>query len=152
MIRLVRVAGESMAPTYRPSDLLLTAPVGRAGPRARRGDVVVLAHGGVRMVKRVAAVAGDVVELAAGRLSVDGRPADGQARVPGPVTQTWRVSAGRVFVTGDNARVSDDSRVWTDPFVAVADVEARVVRRLPVPGGARWLRPRRPAAAARPAG
>lgn len=179
MLRLARVSGQSMAPTLRPSDLLLTGPVGPAGLRRdrgfgakpsvsreeghetaarggpRRGDVVVLRRGRLRMVKRVVAVAGDVVELEAGRLFVDGRPIDGRARVGGALTQTWRVPAGHLFVAGDNPARSDDSRLWAEPFVAVADVEGRVLARLPrlprLPkrAGPRGVSPRRPAAAAR---
>ena len=138
MIRLVRVAGESMAPTYRPSDLLLTRPVPRAGPR--RGDVAVLSHGGVRMIKRVVGVPGDLVELEAGRLFVNGHSVHGQVRVPGARTQTWRVPESQFFVAGDNSDVSDDSRVWGAPFLPAGSIEAIVGR----------LSPRRPAAGAGP--
>ena len=130
MNRLVRVAGESMAPTYRPSDLLLTLPAGRAGARARRGDVVVFRHGEVRMIKRVVGLPGDLVELEAGRLFVNREPVDGRPRVPGAYTQTWRVPGASYFMAGDNPAVSDDSRVWDAPFVSDEDVEAVVTRRL----------------------
>lgn len=153
MLRPARVSGLSMAPTLGPADVLLTVRVGRATPR--RGDVVVVNRGGGRMVKRIVALAGDLVELEAGRLFVDGRPVDGRARVPGARTQQWRVPAGHVFLVGDNAAASDDSRVWEEPFVALADVEARVLARLPrLPRLAppRAISPRRPAAAARRAG
>lgn len=156
MIRIVRVAGSSMAPTLRPSDLLLTQPVGRAaarrwstrGARGRviRGDVVVLRHAGSRMVKRVAAVGGDVVELEAGRLVLS-RDAPPGPHVRGAAVRTWTVPAGSVFVTGDNAAASDDSRVWDEPFVALDDVLARVTRRL---GSLGALSLRRPAPAAAP--
>src|SRR5665811_1426609 len=91
MNRLVRVAGESMAPTYRPSDLLLTRRAGRAGVRGRRGDVVVFRHGELRMIKRVVGLPGDLVELEAGRMFVNGESGDGRSRVRGAYTQTWRV-------------------------------------------------------------
>lgn len=130
MIRVVRVAGESMAPTYRSSDLLLTRPVGRAGLRARRGDVVVLRRGGLRMVKRVVGLPGDLVELEAGRVLVNGEPVDGRSRVRGAFTQTWHVPASSYFMAGDNGDVSDDSRVWDEPFVRVESIDAVVVRRL----------------------
>src|SRR5674476_1203034 len=86
MKRLVRVVGESMAPTYRSSDLLLTRPVGRAGARLQRGDVVVFRHGELRMIKRVVGLPGDLVELEAGRLFVNGEPVDGRpgCRAPTP--------------------------------------------------------------------
>ena len=131
MKRLVRVSGGSMAPTYRSSDQLLKRQVGRPGPP--RGDLVVLRHGALRMIKRVVAGPGDLVELEAGRLFVEGRSVDGRRRVRGASTQTWRVPAAHWFVVGDHQAASDDSRVWEEPFVATHDVEAVVVRRLPAP-------------------
>ncbi len=170
MLRLVRVSGQSMAPTLRPADLLLTSRGRRGWPGARgwgarsvrRGDVVVLRRGGVRMVKRVVALAGDLVELEAGRLFVGGRSVDWRARVAGAQVQAWRVPPGHVFVAGDNAAASDDSRVWAEPYVPLPDVDARVLARLPRLRGPRRahrtpapspreLSPRRAAPAARPA-
>ena len=148
MKRLVRVAGESMAPTYRSSDLLLTRPAGRAGVRARRGDVVVFRHGGLRMIKRVVGLPGDLVELEAGRLFVNGESVDGRPRVRGAFTQTWRVPGSAYFVGGDDAGVSDDSRVWDEPFVRVESLEAVVTRRLWGRCRPRGLSPGRRAAAA----
>ena len=107
--RLVRVAGESMAPTYRSSDLLLTRPVGRVG--VRRGGVVVFGHGGLRMIKRVVGLPGDVVELEAGRLFVNGEPVDGRPRVPGAFAQIWRVPAASYFMGGDNPVVGTVGRL-----------------------------------------
>jgi signal peptidase I len=145
---LVRVAGESMAPTYRSSDLLLTRPAGRAGVRARRGAVVVLRHGGLRMIKRVVGLPGDLVELEAGRLFVNGESVDGRPRLRGAFTQTWRVPAASRFVVGDNTTVSDDSRVWDDPFVQVESLDAVVTRRLRGRRRPSELSPGGPAAAA----
>ena len=130
MKRLVRVIGESMAPTYRSSDLLLTRPVGPAEVRARRGDVVVFRHGELRMIKRAVGLPGDLVELEAGRLFVNGESVDGRPRAHGAYAQTWRVPGASYFMAGDNPAVSDDSRVWDEPFVSVEGVEAVVTRRL----------------------
>ena len=147
MKRLVRVGGESMAPSYRQFDLLLTRAVGR-DTVLPRGAVVVFRHGGARMLKRVVGVPGDHVELEAGRLFVNGRSVDGRPRVPGASIQAWRVPKGGYFVAGDNAGASDDSRVWDEPFVPVGDVEAVVIQRV---AGARrcrapWTRRLLPAA------
>lgn len=147
MKRLVRVAGNSMAPTYRSSDLLVTLPVGRAVAPVRRGDVVVFHHDGLRMIKRVVGLPGDLVELEAGRLVANGESVDGRPRVRGAFTQTWRVPGANYFMAGDNPAVSDDSRVWDEPFVPVEDLEAVVTRRLVRPRLPRGLTPRRPAAA-----
>lgn len=148
MKRLVRVAGESMAPTYRSSDLLLTRPIGSAGVRVRRGDVVMFRRGELRMIKRVVGLPGDLVEMEAGRLFVNGCSVDGRPRVPGAHTQSWRVPRGSYFMAGDNPAVSDDSRVWDEPFVRVETVETVVSRRLVAPRRPRGLSPRRPAAVA----
>ena len=147
MKRVVRVTGESMAPTFRSSDLLLTRPVGRAGVRVRRGDVVVFRHGGLRMIKRVVGVPGDVVVLEAGHLSVNGVAVDGRPRVAGAYPQTWRVPGGSYFMAGDNPSASGDSRVWDESFVSGEAVDAVVVLRLVGRRPATGLRPRRPVAA-----
>lgn len=128
---LLRVSGHSMEPALRPGDLLLALPL-----RGRRGDLVVLDRpSGVRYVKRVAAVAGDVVELEAGRLRVNGRPLDGRPRVAGPVVGSWTVPPGAVFVAGDNPLASADSRTWPDPFVPAGSTR-RVLRVSPGGWGA----------------
>lgn len=147
MKRLVRVVGESMAPTYRSSDLLITRPVGRAGARVQRGDVVVFQHDELRMIKRVLGLPGDLVELEAGRLFVNGESVDGRPRVRGAYTQTWRVPGASSFMAGDNPTASDDSRVWDEPFVPVEGLEAVVTRRLVRPRRPGGLTPRRPVAA-----
>jgi nickel-type superoxide dismutase maturation protease len=81
----VAVEGRSMVPTLLPGDYLL---VTRAG-RIRRGAVVVVAHPsrGMEVVKRVAAVPGDIV---------DGRP----------------LPPGRYLVVGDNRAGSTDGRTF----------------------------------------
>src|SRR5450756_2594840 len=81
------------------------------------------------MIKRVVGLPGDLVELEAGRLFVNGESLDGHRRVPGAYTQTWRVPGASYFMAGDNPAVSDDSRVWDEPFVPVESVEAVVTRR-----------------------
>ncbi|WP_199423068.1 signal peptidase I [Actinotalea solisilvae] len=151
MLRLARVVGASMAPTLRHGDLLVVARAARSGRRAthaHRGDVVVLEHAGTRLVKRLVGVPGDVVELEAGRLAVGGRPLDGGPPPRGAGRTTWHVPPGHVFVAGDDPAVSDDSRVWDDPFVPDAAVRGVVVARVPRTRPRR-VRLRRPAVAAR---
>ncbi len=119
-----------MAPTYRASDLLLTRTVGRNHASLLRGMVVVFRRDEWRMLKRVVGLPGDLVEFEAGRLFVNGEALDGRARVRGALTEAWRVPRESYFVVGDNADASDDSRVWDQPFVRFAEVEAMVTGRL----------------------
>lgn len=143
---LARVSGNSMRPTLRPGDLVVTRP---AGWGVRSGQVVVLTHPDPtgrprRYVKRIAAVAGDTVEMAAGRVSVNGVAHDPGDAPEASYRATWTVPAGHVWVLGDNRAASSDSRVWERPFVPLDELEGVLVgpaTRRRVPGG----RPGRPA-------
>ncbi|MFI7360808.1 S26 family signal peptidase [Streptomyces sp. NPDC050149] len=116
----VTVAGESMAPTLMPGQVVIAHRVKGPG-RLRTGDVVVLvkperpgnwrwpaAGKGARLLKRLAALPGDPV--------------------PGPVASALGVSGavpeGFAVVLGDNAAASVDSRDFG--FVPVDRVIARV--------------------------
>jgi len=92
----------------------------------RRGDIIafqepVAPH--AEMVKRVAAAAGDLVELRRRALFINGvevreryvrhtRPGE---RLTGDDFGPATVPAGHVFVLGDNRDESNDSSVWKDP-------------------------------------
>ena len=128
---LVRIRGRSMQPTLAPGQLLLTRPAGRAV--AVDDIVVVTAAPGTLCVKRVAAGPGDVVELEAGRLSVNGCPWSGPPGGAGARVQTWRVPDSHYFLVGDNLRESDDSRVWPEPFVAASRISGVALGRWPRP-------------------
>ncbi len=100
-----------MSPVLQPGDFLLATPARRVGV----GDLVVFPHPdrvGFELVKRIVAVAGQRVTIAAGQVHADGAPvperwADGPTFPDG----TWEVPAGHVFVLGDQrSRSTDDSR------------------------------------------
>ena len=148
VVTAAKVPSGSMLPTLQVGDYVLVSPLSyglrlpgigwltRWGDPAP-GDVVVFAgpHGEIQdYVKRVAAVAGELVEVRDGELTVDGAP----RRFPG-VTETRRsgsqlhaptdnfgpiqVPAGKLFMLGDSRDRSIDSRVWG--FVDVNDVRGK---------------------------
>lgn len=112
--------------------------------RPQRGDVVVFKSpaDGTRLIKRVAAVAGDTVELRDGRLAINGEPLSsgrapdvevfGQRRVRlgldqggGPDIAPTTIPAGSLLVLGDHRGDSADGRYFG--LVDADSVYARAV-------------------------
>jgi signal peptidase I len=140
-----RVPSGSMLPTVQVGDHILVSRLayGIPAPFSGRwmwlygspspGDVVVLerrSEPGSYYVKRVAAVAGEIVEMVDGELIVDGHPRRFAGRLEQetePVTfRPLRVPPGRVFVLGDNRDQSIDSRDWGP--VEISGIKGRVFR------------------------
>jgi signal peptidase I len=120
-IRPVRVATTSMSPAVGRGDWIVVRD-GRSG--IQRGDIVLfrfpLGTTG-RAIKRVVALAGDRVRISARSVIVEGRairiaggPSDTARRI-----RTELVPRGHVFLLGDNAAASIDSR----SFGAVPETE-----------------------------
>jgi len=105
----VRVTTGSMAPTVQPGDWVIAYKL----RTVHRGDIVELNYpvGTTgRAIKRVAAVEGDEVVVTPQSVKVNGREASaGIAPVPVRVT-TLVVPPRQVFLLGDNAAGSIDSR------------------------------------------
>jgi signal peptidase I len=130
----MRVSSDSMKPTYSTGDEIL---VQKFGARARdpvRGDIVVVHSpvSGDLVIKRVAALGGQTVEIADGVLRVDGRavpePYIDRAEVVGTYFGPMKVPAGTVFLLGDQRFGSVDSRSFGP--VPVESVVGRVVFRV----------------------
>ena len=113
--RVFSVDGPSMKPTLQPEDRVVVSNIGY---KAQQGDIVVLSgtDGNQKpIIKRVIAVAGDVVDInfTSGVVTVNGKEehfsdelTTQQADIAFPLT----VPEGTVFVLGDNRGVSLDSR------------------------------------------
>lgn len=112
------VPTESMTPTVNAGDRVLAQRVD--GSEVRRGDVVVFtdpAWGDMPMVKRVVGTGGDKIACCEkdGRLTVNGKPVEEPyLQTAGPASAndfTAEVPQGKLFLLGDDRRVSLDSRV-----------------------------------------
>ncbi len=116
------VVGDSMSPTLVPGQELDVD----SGAPVQSGSVVVFEepegwrHPGQVAVKRVVAVAGDVVSLRGGGLWVNGRMV---AALPGSCASGVEtvVPDGGVFVVGDNRTVSRDSMTVACSSGSVSD-------------------------------
>lgn len=118
-----------MEPTLADGAVVLTRPAGRS---LRPRDLVVMRGAdGTHYVKRLAAVPGDLVELEAGRLRVNGLSFDGRTPIAGASIERWKVPRGHYFVVGDNQSASSDSGTWEQPFVPASDVVGKVLLAFP---------------------
>jgi len=123
-IRAFTISSAAMAPTLLPQDSVLVNRLAYLFRTPRRGDVIVFRYPRLRgreFVKRVIAVPGDVVAGRGGRLSVNGKLEAEIGGAPvGPGIQgslrlpPQRIPPGQLFVLGDNAEASLDSRYWGD--------------------------------------
>lgn len=130
------VEGASMFPTLQQGDVAVYL---RLSTAYEPGDIVVFrTETGADLVKRVAAVGGDVVDVdkATGRLTVNGMVlrepyADEDGKHEDSVPYPMTVPAGELFVLGDNRSVSMDSRnaeLGTVPATEVLGVVFTVLR------------------------
>ncbi len=132
----------SMVPTLEPAQRLI---VDRLTPRFdpyKPGDIIVfdaraLPDLKAPLIKRVIAIEGSVVELAEGRVFVDGVALDepyifgDEPTYPSTEATRWVVPPGHLFVLGDHRAVSVDSRTF-GPIEASAVIGRAWLRFLPL--------------------
>lgn len=97
------VPTESMEPTLERGSYIIGC---RIYSSLETGDIIIFRHDGNMLVKRIAAMEGDMVEQ-------------------NGVSMT--VPEGCYYVLGDNANSSYDSRYWLNPFVDEVDVVAKLI-------------------------
>lgn len=97
------VPGESMEPTIHANSFVLGL---RLYGELKTGDVIIFQHDGKLLVKRIAAIEGEMVIHNGEEITVP---------------------SNCYYVLGDNAGNSLDSRFWTEPFVCRVDAVGKVI-------------------------
>lgn len=108
------VPTESMEPTLPRGSVIIGT---RIFNEPQVGDIIVFEKDGVLLVKRVAAVPGDVVELA--KLTYMD-----YFLIPEHECMVSTVPTNCYFVLGDNVQNSWDSRYWENPYVNIDQLVA----------------------------
>jgi signal peptidase I len=114
-----RVQGTSMEPLLLDGERIVVNKLVYRFQPIGRGDVVVFWYPrdpSVSFIKRVVGLPGDLVEIRAGQLLVNGLPVQ-EAYLPegfrdGDNYPPTEVRKGYYFVLGDHRRSSNDSRTW----------------------------------------
>lgn len=143
-----QIPTESMVPTIQAGDRVIANRVIYKFRDIDRGDIIVFEPtlearkscaqtaeeiaSNIPFVKRVIGVAGDHIEIRAGRreVLVNGKPFDVANAQPNPIqgptgqdaVATFDVPKGKIFVLGDNRQNSCDSHQWSDPYVPTGNV------------------------------
>jgi signal peptidase I len=106
-----RVVGGSMEGALKSCDVVLVNRLAyRLGDPAR-GDIALAYAGGAELIKRVAALPGDSVEIRDGTLYIGGAPA-GEDYLSGGAGEDYHITLGpdEYLLLGDNRDHSHDSR------------------------------------------
>lgn len=111
------VPSASMEPTLPEGSIIFGL---RFFDEPEAGDVIVFERDGILMVKRIAAVGGDEVDLTK-LIYMD------TVAIPVRDKATLTVPEGSYFVLGDNTKNSVDSRYWNDPYVKAEDIVAHII-------------------------
>lgn len=106
LCNVILVDGDSMSPTISSGDYMLSIPL----RLPLKGNIVSIYEPseGVYLCKRVVAVEGDVVNMADGRLYINGVDTAPAMRN----MQEYKLGVNEVFILGDNYDNSRDSRVF----------------------------------------
>lgn len=119
-----KVSGNSMVPTFKSGDYLITEKVSYRFSTPKRGDIIVLKNPrdeSEDFIKRIVALPGDTIKIENNSLFVNDQliqenylPLQTPTRSGAFLTEgtTIKVGPNQYFVLGDNRSHSSDSREW----------------------------------------
>lgn len=120
----------SMLPSLESGQRLWAARI-RHPERLKHGDIVTFASEPEDriLIKRIIALSGDIVHVHRdGSVFLNGkRLEEPYVSYPGGPSGAFEVPANHFFVMGDNRAGSQDSRHWSNPYVAEDDLVGRII-------------------------
>lgn len=130
IVFVAKVQSDSMSPTLKPGQWLLTARIHRT-EAIERGDIVVAASPelGHTIIKRIIGIPGDRVVIDDdGHIFINEALFDEPyVATPAGPAATFAVPQNHVLPWGDNRLRSSDSRGWRQPFLPAAAIQGQVI-------------------------
>jgi signal peptidase I len=111
--RRIAVVGTSMFPLLHPHDTVLCNPRAYRSRTPARGDIVVVSQASSpsgRMIKLVAGLPGELIEVRQDLLWVDGTRVSFHSPLVGSLPGRWRVKEDQIFLLSYAVAVGTDSR------------------------------------------
>lgn len=113
------VPSSSMEPTIEQGSYIIGV---RIYGELQRGDIVIFNHGNRQLVKRVAAIPGDVVYVSGATVCVN--------KFLVGAEKTIEVPEGHFYMLGDYEDDSFDSRYWEEPLICEKEILAKLLSHL----------------------
>ena len=137
VFRVAEVSGHSMEPTLSHGDFVLLSRVGYWFDDPQVGDIIAFPYREASSefyIKRISAVAGDVVDFQNNRFVINGQECEYEfanidLRSSGDISLPLIVDDGKFFVLGDNRNFSKDSRYQSVGSIREQEMIGRVVIR-----------------------
>ena len=124
----IKVPSESMYPTIKIGDRILVTKVYDKS-KLKNGDIVVFYSDELKLtlIKRLIGVPGDEVKVnAAGEVYINGKKLDEPYVVnKSNISKNFKVPEGKYLFFGDNRAVSDDARLWNNPYIDGKEIKGK---------------------------
>lgn len=123
------IPSESMEPTLKNGQNVIVKRNSYKIKEVERGDIIVFVSNKKDIVKRVIGLPGDKVEIKDDRVYINGALYDESYSCGDTESEQneYQVPDNKYFVLGDNRENSDDSRLWSDPYVDRKDIIGKVI-------------------------
>jgi len=116
------VSGDSMEPTFKPSEYLVIDKIWYLLHRPQRGDVIIMQYPlnpAIYFVKRIVGLPGETVHVHDGKVTIMGSAGTSTLDEPYIILPSFKMedstttlAQDEYFVLGDNRTQSSDSREW----------------------------------------